>query len=230
MVYSEYVAMHRSIAKIRCFLNIETAGCQNLLPSNAPKYTVEWKHRKPRRLLSLTPLFSTDYKAYLRSKTWLTSHQCSLFIPNIYDRWSLIHLYILAPSTSVQSSVQPASCRPFYFTTGPYHHLQFHHSLPKQEQSLEFNRAGRKDVAKFCKCAGGEYLQCICVCVCLCVCLKNFHGIIFSFISKGYPTKIMILYLNLWVIKNIIFVKFNQMCVEIQWRNFAWGCPWARDG
>ena len=137
--------------------------------------------------------------------------QCSLFIPNIYDRWSLIHLYILAPSTSVQSSVQPASCRPFYFTTGPYHHLQFHHSLPKQEQSLEFNRAGRKDVAKFCTCAGGEYLQCICVCVCL----KNFHGIIFSFISKGYPTKIMILYLNLWVIKNIIFVKFNQMCVEI---------------
>ena len=49
----------------------------------------------------------------------------------------------------------------------------------------------------------------------VCVCLKNFHGIIFSFISKGYPTKIMILYLNLWVIKNIIFVKFNQMCVEI---------------
>ena len=41
VVYSEYVAMHRSIAKIQCFLNIETAGCQNLLPSNAPKYTVE---------------------------------------------------------------------------------------------------------------------------------------------------------------------------------------------
>ena len=32
---------------------------------------------------------------------------------------------------------------------------------------------------------------------------------------KGYPIKIMILYLNLWVIENIIFVKFNQMCVEI---------------
>ena len=125
--------------------------------------------------------------------------QCSLFIPNIYDRWSLIHLYILASSTSVQSFVQPVSCRPFYFTTGPYHHLQFHHSLPKQEQSLEFNRAGRKDVAKFC-----TYLQCICVCV--------FKKI---FMEKGYPTKIMILYLNLWVIKNIIFVKFNQMCVEI---------------
>ena len=51
--------------------------------------------------------------------------------------------------------------------------------------------------------------------LCVCVCLKIFHGIIFSFISKGYPTKIMILYLNLWVIRNIIFVKFNQMCVEI---------------
>ena len=99
VVYSEYVAMHRSIAKIRCFLNIETAGCQNLLPSNAPKYTVEWK----------TPKTTPVVKAYLRSKTWLTSHQllhnAHYLIPNIYDRWSLIHLYILAPSTSVQSSV-----------------------------------------------------------------------------------------------------------------------------
>ena len=84
---------------------------------------IRWneKHRKPRHLLSLTPLFSTDYKAYLRSKTWLTSHQLLHNahylgpIPNIYDRWSLIHLYILAPSTSVQSSVQPASCRPILF-------------------------------------------------------------------------------------------------------------------
>ena len=140
--------------------------------------------------------------------------QCSLFIPNIYDRWSLIHLYILAPSTSVQSSVQPASCRPFYFTTGPYHHLQFHHSLPKQEQSLEFNRAGRKGCCKILHLRRGR-VPAVYLCVCVCVCLKKFHGIIFSFISKGYPTKIMILYLNLWVIKNIIFVKFNQMCVEI---------------
>ena len=75
MVYSEYVAMHRSIAKIRCFLNIETAGCQNLLPSNAPKYTVEWKTPKTTPVVKLNTTVSTDYKAYLRSKTWLTSHQ-----------------------------------------------------------------------------------------------------------------------------------------------------------
>ena len=146
--------------------------------------------------------------------------QCSLFIPNIYNRWSLIHLYILAPLLPFSRPYNQRHVAPFYLVDAScvlfYNYtissLQFHHSLPKQEQSLEFNRAGRKDVAKFCTCAGGEYLQCICVCVCL----KNFHGIIFSFISKGYPTKIMILYLNLWVIKNIIFVKFNQTCWNIR--------------
>ena len=127
---------------------------------------------------------------------------------------SLIHLYILATSTSVQSSIQPASCRPFYFTKF-YHHLQFHRSLPKQEQSLELNRAGKKDVAKFCTCAGGEYLQCICVCVFNKLSWKFLEKSYIFVCLKGYPTKIMILYLNLWVIDNIIFVKFNQMCVEI---------------
>ena len=54
----------------------------------------------------------------------------------------------------------------------------------------------------------------------VCVCLINYHGNFskksYIFVClKGYPTKIMILYLNLRVIENIIFVKFNQMCVEI---------------
>ena len=51
---------------LRCIgalLKFETDVWQNLLPSNDRN-----KHRKPRRLLSLTPLFSTDYKAGLRSK------------------------------------------------------------------------------------------------------------------------------------------------------------------
>ena len=79
-----------------------------------------------------------------------------------------------------------------------YHHLQFHRSLPKQEQSLELNRAGRKDVAKFCTCAGGEYLQCICVCVFN----HRFNKLSWKFLEKsyifvclkGYPTKIMTLF------------------------------------
>ena len=136
--------------------------------------------------------------------------QCSLFIPNIYDRWSLIHLYILALSTSVQSSVQPASCRPFYFTTGPY---RLSNSIIRfRSKSNRWNSTAPEErmLQNSARAPGASTCS-----VFVCVCLKNFHGIIFSFISKGYPTKIMILYLNLWVIKNIIFVKFNQMCVEI---------------
>ena len=41
----------------------------------------------------------------------------------IYSKYlQSIHPLNLAASTSVQSSVEPASFRPFYFTTGPYHH------------------------------------------------------------------------------------------------------------
>ena len=133
----------------------------------------------------------TIYSKYLRS---MKSHTSLHFSP--------LYFRSVVRTTSVMSPIL------FYNWTIASSPIP---SFASEEQSLEFNRTGRKDVAKFCTCAGGEYLQCICVCVCL----KNFHGIIFSFISKGYPTKIMILYLNLWVIKNIIFVKFNQTCVEI---------------